>query len=152
MEFINEIFMSFGSNPFVKTTVLWIIFDTLFGFLRAVKTHEFNSCFGIDGGIRKVGMIGSIIFLGLADHIIHINLAFAIPVEMLNSIGLEKVGLLEFFGLLYTIYESISILKNLYILGIPMPVWLKTFMENLLNNLTNEMPSALNGVIKNEGE
>lgn len=143
MEFIKELYVEFSTNPIVKATFLWIMFDTIFGVLRSVKTHKFNSCFGIDGGIRKVGMIVSIMFLGLADQIVHINLAFLIPTEVLNQIGLEKVGTLEFFGILFVLYETISILKNLYILGLPMPIWLKTFLENLLNNLTNEMPAGL---------
>lgn len=140
MEVLKNLFVSFSANPIVKLVFLWIMFDTLFGVLRAGKTHAFNSSFGIDGGIRKVGMIFSILFLGFADTIVHINIAFLVPSELLNYIGLEKVGMLEFFGILYLLYETISILKNMYILKIPMPTWLKTFLENLLNNLTNEMP------------
>lgn len=143
MDFFKEFILNFSKNSIVELTFIWIMFDTFFGVLRAAKTHKFNSCFGIDGGIRKVGMIVSIMFLGLADQIVHINLAFALPENYLSYFGLEKIGMLEFFGILYIIYESISILKNLYILGIPMPMWLKKFLENLLNNLTNEMPKEL---------
>ena len=143
MEIFNDLINEYSSNPIVKAVFLWIMADTVFGVLRAFKTHKFNSCFGIDGGIRKVGMILSIIFLGLADQIVHINLAFAIPKEVLNQIGLDKVGTLEFFGILFILYETISILKNFYIVGVPMPMWLKTFLENLLNNITNEMPAGL---------
>ena len=65
MEIINDLINGYGSNPIVKAVFLWIMADTVFGVLRAFKSHKFNSCFGIDGGIRKVGMILSIIFLSL---------------------------------------------------------------------------------------
>ena len=58
-------------------------------------------------------------------------------------IGLEKIGMLEFFGLLFILYEAISILKNMYLIGIPMPLWLKDKLEKLLTQLTNEVPTKL---------
>lgn len=34
-----------------------------FGVLRAIKEKKFNSCAGIDGAIRKVGMLISLVFI-----------------------------------------------------------------------------------------
>lgn len=45
----------------------------------------------------------------------------------------------EFFAALYFAYESISILKNMYILGIPMPAWMKTKLEKFLKEMTGEL-------------
>lgn len=137
------IFDSIQTNSIVKMVALWIIADTLFGVLRAFKQHGFNSSFGINGGIRKIGMIFGILFLLLADHIIEINLAFMIPSDWLAVISLKAVGLTEFFGILFILYETISILKNMILVGVPAPKWLKEWLENFLNNMTNEMPEFL---------
>ena len=33
--------------------ILAVVMDTCFCCIRAIKEHEFNSCFGIDGAIRS---------------------------------------------------------------------------------------------------
>ncbi|MGX8835556.1 phage holin family protein [Amedibacillus sp. YH-ame6] len=142
MEFIID---SINTNPVVLVVALWIVLDTIFGVLRAFKQHGFNSSFGIDGGIRKIGMIFGILFLLIADHIVHINLAFMIPVDWLKIFDLEKIGLTEFFGILFILYETISILKNMILVGVPAPKWIKDWLENFLNTMTNEMPEILKG-------
>ena len=48
--------------------------DTVFGCIRAVKEKQFNSCFGIDGAIRKISMLVSIAFLLVLDRIVGLNL------------------------------------------------------------------------------
>lgn len=141
--FIKQLFMSLSTNVVAELFVLWVIADTFFGCLRSLKEGSFNSSFGIDGGIRKVGMIASVIFLAFADMIIHFNLIGFIPKEALTYINIDKIGTLEFFGILFIIYETISILKNMYLLGIPMPIWLKEKLEKLLTQLTDEVPSKL---------
>lgn len=144
MEYIfNALYGALSSNVVVLIVVWCIMFDTFFGVLRAVKEHAFNSSFGIDGGIRKVGMIFSILFLFIADLTVHINIIGFVPKEYLAIIGLEKIGMLEFFGLFFILYEAISILKNMYLIGIPMPLWLKDQLEKLLTQLTNEIPTKL---------
>lgn len=144
MEYIfNSLYGTLSSNVVVLIVVWCIMADTFFGVLRAIKEHAFNSSFGIDGGIRKVGMIFSILFLFIADLTVHINIVGFVPKEYLAIIGLEKIGMLEFFGLFFILYEAISILKNMYLIGIPMPLWLKDKLEKLLTQLTNEVPTKL---------
>ena len=42
--------------------VAWaVVMDTVFGVARAVRERKLNSCFGIDGAIRKISMLVSII-------------------------------------------------------------------------------------------
>ncbi len=140
---LNIIYGSLSTNIVVLIVAWCIMFDTFFGVLRAVKEHAFNSSFGIDGGIRKVGMIFSILFLFVADLTIHINVIGFVPKTYLEILGVEKIGMLEFFGLFFILYEAISILKNMYLIGIPMPLWLKDKLEKLLTQLTNEVPTKL---------
>lgn len=137
-----KIFLDTLSNHSVVIIVIvWIMFDTFLGVLRAIKEKIFNSSFGIDGGIRKIGMIVSIFFLAIVDLIVHINLVGFLPSEFLHIIGLKKIGIMDFFGILFMLYETISILKNMYLIGIPMPIWLKEKLEILLTQLTNEIPT-----------
>jgi hypothetical protein len=45
--------------------------DTNFGFIRAIKAHNFNIGFGINGAIRKTTMPASFVFLLLYDQIVN---------------------------------------------------------------------------------
>lgn len=139
MEFLITIYNNLQNNSVFWLILICIMFDTFLGALRALKDHVFNSSFGIDGGIRKVCMIGAIMFLALTDMVVHINLLAFVPNDVIQIFGITKLGIMEFFGILFVLYETISILKNMYLIGVPMPVWIKTKLENLLKNLTSEI-------------
>ena len=66
-------FLEACNNVFVKGVVLAIAMDTFLGCLRAAKFHKWNSSVGIDGGIRKAGMLVSVFFLVLVDMLLHFN-------------------------------------------------------------------------------
>ena len=126
-------------NEFVRMVLIWIVLDTILGCLRAIKQHKFNSAFGIDGGIRKVAMIVSVAFLMLVDVMVGVNVIKWMPEGFKAATGLAKIGIGEFYCILFIIYESISILKNLYLCGCPTPKWLKTWLEQFLTNMTGEL-------------
>lgn len=126
-------------NPAIVLVAMAVILDTIFGLFRAIKEKKFNSNFGIDGAIRKSGMLISVLFLMLADYLVKINLIFFIPDEIRKAAGLEKVGLGEFFCILYLLYEIVSILKNMYLCGLPIPGGLKPKIEKLLTEMTDEV-------------
>lgn len=126
-------------NDFVRLVLIWIVLDTVLGCLRAVKQKKFNSAFGIDGGIRKVAMIVSVCFLMLVDVMVGINVISWLPDSLRQATGLTKLGIGEFYCILFLLYESVSILKNLYLCGCPTPKWLQTWLENFLNNMTGEL-------------
>ena len=50
------------NNDGLKILGIVITLDTIFGILRAIKERNINSCIGIDGIIRKVGMLIAVIF------------------------------------------------------------------------------------------
>ena len=110
----------------------------VFGMLRAIKDHDFNSCFGINGAIRKCAMILSIILLVIVDYITQFNLIGFLPEEVRRYIG-ESIGISGFFEILYLTYEVVSILKNLVLCGLPVKkVWL--YVKMFLSKYTDELP------------
>ena len=137
---IIEVFLKeLAGNPWLQAAALWIVFDTIMGCCRAAFQHEFNSSFGINGGIRKAGMLISLVFLMSFDVLCGFNILKFIPEGYREVWGSPKIGTGEFFAALYFAYESISIMKNMYVLGIPMPKWMKTRMERFLKEMTGEL-------------
>lgn len=126
-------------NDFVKTLILCITLDTIFGILRALRERKINSSIGIDGIIRKVGMLISIFFLMAIDLIHKINLIGFIPEELRNYLGLKDVGVAGLFNTLFIIFESLSVLKNMIKCKLPIPKKLQSFLENMLNKFTTEL-------------
>ena len=137
MEFINTA----AHNKLIKLVALAIAFDTNFGVLRAIREKRFNSCAGIDGAIRKVGMLISLVFMLAIDQLIKVNLIGFIPETIRTQLGLNTVGVAEFFALLYIAYEVVSILKNMALCGLPVKkVWEK--IREFLSNYTEELPDT----------
>ena len=141
---MNEIILTFDAamhNPLLQMVALAIVFDTIFGVIRAIKEHCFNSCVGIDGAIRKVSMVISLVFLVLVDSVTNLNLIGFIPEEIRTNMNMDSVGLAEFFSLLYIAYEIISILKNMTLCGLPVKgVWVA--VKGFLSKYTTELPDS----------
>lgn len=116
---ITEFIEAAAHNKIIQLVVLAIVCDTVFGVLRAIKEKKFNSCAGIDGAIRKVGMLISLVFMLAIDVLIKINLIGFIPEQVRTYLGLDTVGVAEFFALLYIAYEVVSIFKNMALCGLP---------------------------------
>ena len=128
-------------NKIIQLVVLAIVCDTVFGVLRAIKEKKFNSCAGIDGAIRKVGMLISLVFMLAIDVLIKINLIGFIPEQARTYLGLDTVGVAEFFALLYIAYEVVSIFKNMALCGLPVKkVWEK--VREFLAKYTDELPDT----------
>lgn len=137
MEFINTA----AHNKIIELVVLAIVCDTIFGVLRAVREKKFNSCAGIDGAIRKVGMLISLVFMLAIDMLIKVNLIGFIPETVRSQLGLKSVGAAEFFALLYIAYEVVSIFKNMALCGLPVKkVW--ATVRAFLVKYTDELPDT----------
>lgn len=130
---------SLTHNIFAQIVVWAIFLDTFLGVLRAIKERRFNSCVGIDGGIRKIAMIGCIAFLSALDMCFTFNLLFMLPEQWINHLGVNKLGLCEFFSILFILYEAVSILKNMLLCGLPVPKKLSAKVESFLNIMTGEL-------------
>ena len=116
-----------------------IVMDCFFGILRAIKQRKINSTIGIDGIIRKVGMIASIIFLVVLNYIAPFNFLGFVPDSIKTTLNLQEIGIDFLFDLLFIIFECLSILKNMYLCGMPIPKKLKKYLEKLLKEFTNEV-------------
>lgn len=137
---MKELFVLFASHLFFKILLYAVIMDTILGVLRAIKEHKFNSCVGIDGAIRKAAMLLSVVFLMFIDASVKIDFLFMVPTEYLQIIGLERLGICELFCLLYILYEAISILKNMTLCGLPVPMKIKRWIQKFLDDMTDELP------------
>ena len=94
---MRDLMLHFSNNIFIEILMLAICADTLLGVLRAIRFRQFNSSVGIDGAIRKVAMVVSVGILMLADLLIHVNLLAFIPEEYVHDLGVQKLGMCEFF-------------------------------------------------------
>lgn len=135
IEFLNYLI----NNDGFKILVIVIVLDTIFGILRAIKEKQINSCIGIDGIIRKTGMLISIIFLSLIDIIIKIDLIGFIPEVIKTSLNLGQVGISTLFIILFIIFEILSIFKNMILCKLPIPTKFQEVLENVMKEFTAEI-------------
>lgn len=125
-------------DKLLQLVIIAIITDTIFGILRAIKDRNFNSCFGINGAIRKCAMILSIILLVIVDYITQFNLIGFLPEEVRQFFG-ESIGIAGFFEILFLTYEVVSILKNMVLCGLPVKkIW--SYVRTYLSKYTDELP------------
>lgn len=134
----KTIYIAAAHNKLIQLVIIAVVVDTIFGVLRAVKEHKFNSCFGINGAIRKCGMIISIMLLVIVDYITGFNMIGFLPDEVRRYVG-ESIGISGFFAILYIAYEVVSILKNMALCGLPVKkLWL--YVKTFLSKYTDELP------------
>lgn len=126
-------------NKGVQLLSIFIVLDVIFGVLRAIRERKLNSTIGIDGIIRKVGMIITISVSILVDMIVRVDLIAFIPENVKDVLGLSKIGVSMIFNILYIIFEILSIFKNMYRCKLPLPKKLKVFLEKMLKEFTSEI-------------
>lgn len=126
-------------NDIIQIVILGVCMDTAFGLFRAAKQRKLNSSFGIDGAVRKISMLMSICFLLILDAIANVNLIGFLPEELRQYLG-SRIGVAEFFAIIYIGFEAVSILKNMALCGLPVRgVWQK--VRDFLGKYTDELPS-----------
>ena len=134
-EFLNCLI----NNDGIKSLIIVIVLDTIFGILRAIKERSLNSCIGIDGIIRKIGMLIAIFFLCMIDMIINLDLIGFIPETIKNYLNFGQVGISEIFMLLFIVFEILSIFKNMILCKLPIPKKFQEFLENCMKEFTGEI-------------
>ena len=134
-----EKFISLLNNDGMKVLIVAIVLDLILGILRAIREKTINSCIGIDGMIRKVGMIIVIVFLTIIDTIIHLDLIGFIPETIKETLKLGKVGISSLFNILFIIFEILSIFKNMILCKLPIPKKLQVYLENIMKEFTGEI-------------
>ena len=141
MQFISYLL----NNGLVKVLIVFVVLDTIFGILRAIREKSINSAIGIDGIIRKVGMLISILFLSLVEYITSINLIGFIPSQIREFVGIETIGISALFNLLFIIFEALSVLKNMVLCKLPIPKKLQEKLEQIFNEFTGEIKEKKEG-------
>ena len=136
---MNEYLSILINSDGLKILGIVITLDTIFGILRAIKEKNLNSCIGIDGIIRKVGMLISIIFLMAIDTIIHLDLIGFIPDTVKEIMNFGQVGIADIFMVLFIVFEILSIFKNMILCKLPIPKKLQQFLENAMKEFTGEI-------------
>ena len=136
---IEKYFVHLLENSNIKLLLVFIVFDIIFGILRAIKERKLNSTIGIDGMIRKSAMILSDCFLFIIDKIINLNFVGFVPEEILSFLNLKFVGIGDLFNILFLLFESLSVLKNMYRCKLPIPKKLEKAVEKLLIEFTEEV-------------
>lgn len=137
-----EFLKSLINNDACKVLIIVIVLDTIFGILRAIREKELNSAIGIDGIIRKTGMLIAIFFLTMIDYIVNLNLIGFIPETARDFINLKTVGIGDLFNLLFIIFEILSVFKNMILCKLPIPKKLQNFLENIMKEFTTEIKES----------
>lgn len=130
------------NNNLLKVLAICIVLDTIFGVLRAIKEHKINSNIGIDGSIRKVGMLVSILLFSLIDLILELNLIGFIPANLRQAIKIESIGIADLFNFLFIVFEILSVFKNMIKCKLPIPKKLQKWLEDIFNKFTNELDES----------
>lgn len=136
---MNEFLLNIFNNVSIKVLSIFIILDTICGILRACKYRKINSAIGIDGIIRKAGMVLSIFFFLIVDYIVQIDLICFIPESIKEVISIESIGIGDLFALIFIVFEFLSVLKNMVLCKIPIPKKLQIFLNKLLKEFTEEI-------------
>ena len=129
------------NNIFVDLLFSAVCADMIFGTLRAAKYRCWNSAVGIDGAIRKAGMVASVLLFTLMDMLLQVDLLSWLPAEVRNvmdAVGVVKMGITELFCLLFILYEATSVLKNMLLCGIPVPAGIREKLAVWLDSMTDE--------------
>lgn len=129
------------NNIFVDLLFVAVCADMVFGTLRAAKYRCWNSAVGIDGAIRKAGMVASVLLFTIMDMLLQVDLLSWLPAEVRNvmdAMGVVKMGITELFCLLFILYEATSVLKNMLLCGIPVPAGIREKLAVWLDSMTDE--------------
>ena len=139
MQFFNIIQKDVG----IKVLLICVLLDTIFGILRAIKQRKLNSNIGIDGLIRKFGMMISVLFFIAIDYLVKLNLIGFIPEEIRTFIGVESIGISGLFVYLFILYEALSILKNMILCDIPIPKKIQNILKDFFEKYTDELETTV---------
>ena len=93
------------NNSFLQVMLILVALDSIFGIFRAIRERSLNSNVGIDGIIRKVLMIISVVFFMIIDYIMKIDLIGFLPISIKEFLQNEKIGIVSLFNLLFILFE-----------------------------------------------
>lgn len=101
--------------------IVLMAFDIITGYLNAWAKHDIQSTKMRSGIVKKAGEVSAILILEI------ITFAMEIPFDVV-----------KFFSLLITFTELNSIIENLDKMGVPIPSWLKTRINENYEKMMND--------------
>lgn len=101
--------------------IVLMAFDIVTGYLNAWAKHDIQSTKMRSGIVKKAGEVSAILILEI------ITFAMEIPFDVV-----------KFFSLLITFTELNSIIENLDKMGVPVPSWLKTRINENYEKIMND--------------
>lgn len=145
MNNMNILLNYLQNHKMLAIVAMAIIFDTFLGVMLSSKEKKPNSAIGINGMIRKASMIACLLFLVVFDFLIKLDLIGWLPNQILDvfkTLGINSVGISDFFALLFIAFELLSILKNWALIGLPMFKGVNEKVTGFLETFTDEMPTT----------
>lgn len=139
---VVELLRTFVSNRPIATVLFFaIMLDVLFGVLRASKEKRINSTTGNGGLIQKTSIILCVMFLMFVDYILKVDVMIWLPtgiIDFLKSIGIKYIGIATFFSIFFILFELLSIVNHLELMGVPMPKFIKKMLENTIETIDKQ--------------
>ena len=140
---VLELYLTSIVVPTVGMTVVafLMITDVISGVFKAIaQKGGINSTIGINGLIRKAGVLLALIVFVVIDSFIKLNFVAMIPSDILAIFNLEntQVGLSHIMLVFFGLFELTSLFENLGEIGVPIPRFITKFIEKLKNAIEGE--------------
>lgn len=104
------------TDSLISLLMILCFFDVMLGILTAIRKGTINSTIGLNGIIRKVVIIVSLLFLHMIDILCGVNLISFFPNNIKDwiqsTLQINTVGIAGLFGVYIILFELLSILKN----------------------------------------
>lgn len=124
MDAVRPVIITATQSKMFQILAVLIVMDVVFGCLRALRCRCFNSSIGINGMIRKAGMVLACLLMSFLDSIVALNLIGFIPEAVRGYLPIETVDTMTFFAIIFSVYEVLSVLKNMTLAGLPVDkIW-----------------------------
>lgn len=140
---ILELYLASIVVPVVGLTIVafLMIADVVSGIFKAIfQKRGVNSTVGINGLIRKAGVLLALLVFIIIDSFINLNFIALVPNELLAIFNLEntQVGLSHIMLVFFGLFELTSLFENLGEIGVPIPSFIIKFVEKLKNTIDTE--------------
>lgn len=138
MDGIYYTFYEMRDSKILKIAFVLIACAIVFELLKDLKNRKIQIKSSINLMVMQFSVITVIIMLYFIDGFLNINFTSWIPIYIAKFLQIYDCGLCEIFGLIFIMYESINILNNLSDIGVPFPIKLKIYIQNIFEKIINK--------------
>lgn len=134
-----------GADELLSTMVIFIILDMITGVLKALILKDLSSVEMYKGIIKKMTLF-LIVILGVRVDLIIMNI-LGTPI----TLGTHEFLVRTYFIVFILINEGLSIVENLYKIGVPFPHWVGTVLRAVSSTADGEIPKPLREWLTSKG-